>query len=371
MLDETTPQGEGFDGDVARRAPRDVLLLSALLHDIGKGSPGDHSVIGVEIAASVASRIGLPDAATDSVTWLVRNHLLLADTATRRDLSDERTIARFAAEVGDVPTLDALYALTIGDSRATGPSAWSSSKAGLVRELYVKAAGWIVEGAVVTADAATELLERTAEVRSVRATAVEWFDLDDDLLELVVVAPDATGMLARVAGALALHGFDVVDAAAVTDDDGMAVERFRGRDRFGRLEGSGRDDATRMLTDALAGDAAFDVQLRERARRYRHPVNRSDARDVQRRHRPRRLGPCDRHRGARTGRRRVARADRRRVRELASRRDPGVRLDDRRPGRRRVLPSRHHGREGDRCARVSPRSARRSSPRIGAEVAFP
>ncbi|MFI5045791.1 MAG: ACT domain-containing protein [Acidimicrobiia bacterium] len=280
MLVPVTPAGEGFDGDVARHAPRDVLLLSALLHDIGKGTPGDHSVVGVEIARSVASRIGLGPEATDSLAWLVRNHLLLADTATRRDLSDEQTIARFAGEVGNLATLDALYALTLGDSRATGSSAWSSSKASLVRELYAKAAGWLIDGALVTADDATELLERTAEVRSVRATAVEWFDVADEMLEIVAVAPDVTGMLARVAGALALHGFDIVDAAAVTDDDGMAVERFRGRDRFGRLVGGGRDEATATLLAALGGDAAFDVQLRERARRYRHPVHRQDARDV-------------------------------------------------------------------------------------------
>jgi [protein-PII] uridylyltransferase len=280
LLDAQSAVGEGFDGDVARRAPRAVLLLAALLHDIGKGSPGDHSVAGVDVARSVASRIGLDDAATDMLAWLVRNHLLLADTATRRDLADERTIARFARAVGDVATLDALYVLTIGDSRATGPSAWSRSKATLLRELYQKAGAWIVDGALAPADDTTELLERTAEVRALSVAAVEWFEVADDMLEVVVVAPDATGMLARVAGVLALQGFDIVDAAVVTDDAGMAVECFHGLDRFGRLDAAGRDEATAMLMAALGGDAAFDVELRERARRYRHPANRPDARDV-------------------------------------------------------------------------------------------
>jgi len=280
LLDAESPSGAGFDGDVARRAPRSVLLLSALLHDIGKGSPGDHSVVGVDLARSLTAGIGMPDPEIDAVAWLVRHHLMLADTATRRDLADEQTIARFAREVGDVPKLDALYALTIGDSRATGPSAWSSGKATLVRELYLKTAHWIVEGATEVTDDTRELLERTADVRAVRATAVEWFEVADDQLEVVVVAPDVTGMLARVAGALALHGFDVVDASVETDEHGMAVECFHGVDRFGRLEGAGRDAATDMLIAALTGDGAFDVQLRERARRYRRPTIRSDARDV-------------------------------------------------------------------------------------------
>ncbi len=139
LLDADDPLGVGFDGDIARAARPDVLLLAALLHDIAKGRPGDHSVVGGRLARDVAIRIGVDDAGADDLAWAVRNHLLLADTATRRDLGDERTITRFADEVGDVTRNALLYALTIGDSRATGPAAWSASKAALVRELFVKA----------------------------------------------------------------------------------------------------------------------------------------------------------------------------------------------------------------------------------------
>ena len=97
---------------------------------------------------AVAARIGLDDDGTDELVWLVRNHLLLADTATRRDLSDERTITRFARAVGDSERLDLLYPLTIGDSRATGSAAWSTSKAALVRELFVKTDALFDEGVV-------------------------------------------------------------------------------------------------------------------------------------------------------------------------------------------------------------------------------
>ena len=101
---------------------------------------------------SVARRIGLDEHGTDVLVWLVRNHLLLADTATRRDLSDPATITRFARAVGDAERLDLLYVLTIGDSRATGPAAWSTSKAALVRELFVKTDTLFEEGVVVSRD---------------------------------------------------------------------------------------------------------------------------------------------------------------------------------------------------------------------------
>ena len=92
----------------------------------------------------------------------MRNHLLLADTATRRDLSDPATITRFARAVGDAERLDLLYVLTIGDSRATGPAAWSTSKAALVRELFVKTDTLFEEGVVVSETAAERRAELTA-----------------------------------------------------------------------------------------------------------------------------------------------------------------------------------------------------------------
>ena len=123
----------------ARAARRDLLLLAALLHDIAKGRPGDHSVVGEDLARGVAARIGIDASGVDDLGWVVRNHLLLADTATRRDLGDDRTISKYAAEVRTSARNALLYALTIGDSRATGPAAWNVSKASLVRELFAKA----------------------------------------------------------------------------------------------------------------------------------------------------------------------------------------------------------------------------------------
>jgi [protein-PII] uridylyltransferase len=300
LLDPEGPDGSEFDGDVARRARRDVLLLGALLHDIAKGRPGDHSTVGEETARVIATRIGVDATGVDDLGWLVRNHLLLVDTATRRDLADERTITRYAAAVGDDGRNTLLYALTVADSRATGPAAWNASKAALVRELFVKAdahlgAELVARAAepdpvgalagVMGADAAREFLavmpESYArafppdelahhhELLDAGASVVEWGELDDGRWSCTIVEPDRTGLLATAAGALALVGFDI-DAASVYGYDGLALEVFTGRDRFDRLLTSdGRDAATETLSRAFAGTLALDEQLRDRARRYR------------------------------------------------------------------------------------------------------
>ena len=114
----------------------DVLLLGALLHDIGKGRKGDHSAAGAALAGAIGTRIGLDVGGVSTLSWLVQDHLAMADTATRRDLSDPVTIERFAARVGDIERLRLLALLTVADSLATGPAAWSTGKAQLIQELY-------------------------------------------------------------------------------------------------------------------------------------------------------------------------------------------------------------------------------------------
>jgi [protein-PII] uridylyltransferase len=111
LLDAGDAAGKGFDGEVARSARRELVLLGALLHDIAKGRPGDHSVVGESLARDVATRIGIDAAGIDDLGWVVRNHLLLADTATRRDLGDERTITRYADAVRNPARNALLYAL--------------------------------------------------------------------------------------------------------------------------------------------------------------------------------------------------------------------------------------------------------------------
>ncbi|MGH9026239.1 MAG: ACT domain-containing protein, partial [Acidimicrobiia bacterium] len=290
----------GLDGDVARRAPRDVLLLGALLHDIGKGLPGDHSVEGARMARALAERLGLAGGDAALVEWLVAHHLLLAETATRRDLSEERTIVRFGRAVGTTERLDLLYALTIADSRATGPAAWNPAKAALCRELFVKADALLERGSVSSAvamrhraalgarlgaHAADEFLdamppayttafdagvqEHHRDLLRAGLLGVEWAETADELLQATIVAPDRRGLLATVAGVLALAGYDIRDAAGYSHPDGMALEVFTGVDRFDRLaDGEGRRDFVVQLQAALTGEFPLAERLAERRGRY-------------------------------------------------------------------------------------------------------
>lgn len=265
---------EGFDGDVARRVRPDLLLLAALLHDIGKGLPGDHSEVGAERAVAFARRIGLDEHGVGVIAWAVRHHLLVADTATRRDLGDPDTIVRFGRTVGDTERLDLLYALTIGDSQATGPAAWGAGKAQLCRQLFLETDSLFEDGVVGEHLAAERrnVLARHAALLQAGELAVEWREEPGGTLECTVVAPDRRGLLADVAGVLTLIGFDIRSASAYGDvDSGMALEVYRGVDRFGRLDDAGRRDFVTMLRSASDGFLPLRDRLRERIRRYRGP----------------------------------------------------------------------------------------------------
>jgi [protein-PII] uridylyltransferase len=267
ILDE-----KGFDGEVARRARVELLLLGALTHDIGKGAPGDHSEVGAVRAREFATRIGLDDHAGEVAEWLVRAHLLLADTATRRDLAAEETITRFARAVQDTERLDLLYALTIGDSRATGHTAWSSAKAALCRQLFVETDALLERGVAGSsvADERRAVLATHRELLEDGELAVVWEARDDGTLECTVVAPDRRGLLAAVAGVLTLVGFDIQSASGFSDPDtNMALEVYRGFDQFGRLDEAGQRDFVTMLRSALSGALPLRERVSERVRRYR------------------------------------------------------------------------------------------------------
>lgn len=126
---------------LTRRVGRpDLLLVAALLHDIGKGWPGDHSVAGEVIARDMAARIGFEPHDVGVIATLVRHHLLLIETATRRDLDDPATVRSVATAVSSASTLELLHALTEADALATGPAAWSAWRASLVTDLVKRVA---------------------------------------------------------------------------------------------------------------------------------------------------------------------------------------------------------------------------------------
>jgi len=244
---------------VARTERPDLLVVGTLLHDIGKGYPGDHTDVGVELLTAIGPRMGFPPADVEVLQAMVRHHLLLPDVATRRDLDDPATLDHVAAAVGDPLTLGLLAALTEADSLATGPAAWGRWKAELVRELTARVGHLLRGGAPeeVQVDFPDE-----AQLALLRA-GQQVLRGDGDVLTLV--APDRPGLFSRVTGVLALHGLGVLDAA-VTSLDGMALEVLRVESSFGPT--ISWDKVVADLDKVLEGRLALEARLAERARVY-------------------------------------------------------------------------------------------------------
>ncbi|HEX4175932.1 MAG TPA: [protein-PII] uridylyltransferase [Acidimicrobiales bacterium] len=248
----------------------DLLLVGTLLHDIGKGFPGDHTNVGMGIVYDIATRMGFAPDDVEVLVDLVRHHLLLPDTATRRDLDDPTTIDRVARAAGSRTTLHLLAALTEADSRATGPSAWGAWKAGLVKDL-VERADKVLQGEAA-APAAPDLLlaAHRGLIDEVRDTGLPSVSLQPP--QVIVAAPDRPGLFSSVAGALALNGMDV-RAANVAGEGGVAVEVFTVEVARGTWPDTAklREDLSAVLADEMA----IGERLSERERVY--PLRRHSA----------------------------------------------------------------------------------------------
>jgi [protein-PII] uridylyltransferase len=226
-LVETAVRAAGLARRVARP---DLLLLGALFHDLGKGWPGDHSEVGAVIARGLAERLGLRGPDVDVVERLVRHHLLLPEMATRRDLEDPATVATVVDMVGGAEELELLAALTEADATAAGPVAWTPFRAGLVRELVVRARS-VVSGTPPPEPAGLDPWQRTLAEVGELAVLVDAPDLHG-ACRVTVVAPDRPGLLAAVAGVLTLHKLDVKGADLETVG-ATAVQVWRTVSQFG------------------------------------------------------------------------------------------------------------------------------------------
>ncbi len=249
---------------LARRVRRpDLLLLGALLHDLGKGWPGDHTDAGVQVVRKLAPRLGLGDDDVDTLAALVRDHLLLPDTATRRDLDDPATLVTVLRSVDDVGYLELLHALTEADALATGPLAWSEWKAGLVGELVSRVRASLAGEQVPEPPQATPDQVRLAAAGDlaleVTRTAVGH--------DVTVAAPDRIGLLAVVAGTLALHRLQVRAASTITLGS-TAVQVWSVQPEYGDMPALDRirEDLRRAL------DGSLDVASRLAEREAAHPV---------------------------------------------------------------------------------------------------
>ncbi len=212
---ETCIEASGLIRDVARP---DVLVVAALLHDIGKGELTEHSVAGEPIARAAAARMGFDVRSVDLVGTLVRWHLLLSGTAGARDPDDPATVRRLTERVGDLESLELLRALTEADARATAPKAWSSWRASLVDMLARRAAQALGGHDVEVADAVP-----WAEVEVPKAVrkGATWINVEfvEDGARVTVLSPDRVGLLADVAALFATQRASVRAARAWSQGD--------------------------------------------------------------------------------------------------------------------------------------------------------
>lgn len=253
---------------------RRVLFVATLLHDIAKGRGGDHSILGAEIALQLCPRLGLTEAETETVSWLVRHHLLMSATAFKRDLADFKTILDFAQAVQSPERLRLLLVLTVVDIRAVGPGVWNSWKRQLLSDLFeateeVLRLGHKQRGRderIAAKKAALEaklaLPAATFKKLARRLPDPYWIAEPDDIIArnaqhlldnaeadlaidavyypergatlITVYAADHPGLFYRIAGAIHLAGGNIIDARIHTSTDGMAIDNFLVQDPIGR-----------------------------------------------------------------------------------------------------------------------------------------
>jgi [protein-PII] uridylyltransferase len=210
---ETTVNAASLIREVARP---DVLLVTALLHDIGKGVTGDHSIAGAPIARAAAARMGFGPIEVELIEGLVRYHLLLATLATTRDPNDPATIEQLLSVITKAETLELLLQLTEADARATGPKAWTTWRAALIRELAANARLRLDTGEPVRPEPPHLPVPKDVLKKGATLFAVE---VTEDGARLTVMAKDRVGLMADVAAVLALQRVGVRACRLWSQDD--------------------------------------------------------------------------------------------------------------------------------------------------------
>ena len=253
---ETAAAAAALTRDVHRP---DLLLVAALYHDIGKGLGPDHSSTGARLMQDIAPRLGFNAADSDVLCTLVQHHLLLAETATRRDLEDPATIQSVVDAVATPETLDLLHALTKADSQATGPGVWSTWKQQLLQELvdrtHAALSGEPPTESRSIADDFPDLLNGPDVRIDMRATS--------DGVRIVLGAPDRLGLLATVAGVMSLQRLEVRAAILETVGD-RALQSWLAIPAFG--DPPSADVVIAEVRQAIAGKLDIDTKVRSRRR---------------------------------------------------------------------------------------------------------
>jgi [protein-PII] uridylyltransferase len=294
-------------------ASRRVLYVAVLLHDIAKGRGGDHSVIGAEIALKLGPRFGLDQAETETVSWLVRYHLLLSSTAFKRDLADPKTIEDFVHQVQSPERLRLLLILTVVDIRAVGPRVWNEWKRTLLRTLYEAAeerlrlghkqhgraelvehrqrqlaaklgwkasaaraharrlpdSYWLAEPLPWQVANARQVAEAEARIGDAKPSVVVADDPDSGATRVSVFTPDREGLFYRICAGLAAAGANIIDARIHTTRDGIALDNLLVLDGRGQAYSDARlrSRLARSLEAALSSAYAPALPAADGARR--------------------------------------------------------------------------------------------------------
>ena len=284
---------------------RRALYVAALLHDVAKGRPEDHSVAGERIALAVCPRLGLDAADTETVAWLIRHHLLMSETAQMRDLNDFKTILDFTSVVQSPERLKLLLILTVADIRAVGPGVWNGWKGQLLRTLYSETEPVLTGGHAATSRkervtaAQNEFLAQhpawTEEQRKREAARhydAYWLNVpleqqvrhqaliarapDRDVItqtrsdvftavtEITVYAPDHPRLLALITGACAAANANIIGAQIFTTADGMALDTILLRREFKMDEDENRRAA--RVADTIARTLRGQLRLKDALR---------------------------------------------------------------------------------------------------------
>ncbi len=293
---------------------RSLLLWAALLHDIGKGKTGvSHSVSGAEIAEKILQKKGYGAEDIETVSFLIKEHLLLVKTATRRDLNDEETAVSCAGKIKDVDHLKMLYLLTVADCMATGPKAWTDWTAALLRDLFFKISKILEKGELASREAVEAIERKKTEVLGLAmprytkdameklfgfmspryllymssASIMEHIELfknfqtdtfvwniaktlDSNTRTVTICAKDRPGLFSKIAGTFTLNGLDILDAQIFTWRNNIALDIFEVTPPVDQIFEEERwQKAKTHLQAALSGDLDLEKALKEKIAAFR------------------------------------------------------------------------------------------------------
>ena len=240
----------------------DLLLFAALFHDIGKGTQEDHSDRGEKLIEPLARRIGFDEKDIATLKLLVKHHLLLSATATRRDLDDPATIASVTSVIPDLQTLELLHALSIADGQATGRAAWSDWKESLLSELVTRVTSALTDNTIARQPEFTSEQRVLADSGELQVK-IEARDPD---FAIEIIAPDKTGLLSIVAGVLNLARFDVRSARTQTIGKSAIMKWIVTPNQFAPSVDEGAIKAA--IAEALADPSDLTERIKRRVADY-------------------------------------------------------------------------------------------------------